>query len=202
MHVGGRTGCLRASSAPSSFRPLRLASTCKPLMPCPLRWRIRPLTCLRVLRPQESEGRACVNRLRVVRRARNSREKGSDAGRLRCDCPSGARPLQERPGRRQVHSRSASIGDFGRDRRDVLAINKPFALKQTKTLGQHLGRNSIETPLQNAESERPVPPQGPQDIHRPGPHQDAKHRFDGTRWLMGVTGHGWLLWGTYFSIVS
>lgn len=94
------------------------------------------------------------------------------------------------------------ISDFRRDRRVVLAINEPFAFQQAQTLGQHLGRNTSQLPFQNAESERPVPSQGPQDVHCPRAHKDAEHCFDGTRWLMGETCHGWLLPGAYFQMKS
>lgn len=77
-----------------------------------------------------------------------------------------------------------SIGHFGRNGRLVFAVDQPFALEQAQAVGENLGGNTIQPPLQCPEPEWPILPQGPKDIHCPGPHQNTEHRFDRTGRLM------------------
>ena len=82
-----------------------------------------------------------------------------------------------------------SIRDFGRNGRLVLAIDKPFTFEQAQAIGQDLGGNIVELPLQDAKSERPVLSQSPEDIHGPGSHEDTEQGFNRTGWLMREASH-------------
>src|SRR6266849_5956353 len=79
-------------------------------------------------------------------------------------------------------ARRQPIGDRRRHRRLVMTIDDAGRLERPQPLGQDLGRDAGDLTLQLAEANRPAIPKNPQDIGRPGSHEQPKdgvHRTAG-----------------------